>query len=125
MHRTILLGGVYRALVDDEDYERLSQWKWCASRHGRLVYATRNARSAEVREAGAEASWTIPMHRQIMGDPKGLYVHHKNGNGLDNRRHNLEALTAKEHLARHPRPKSSWSWDDFMPLPSDAEFLEE
>ena len=29
------------ALVDDDIYEELNQWKWCAYRYGHLFYAGR------------------------------------------------------------------------------------
>ena len=39
-----------------------------------------------------------PMHRFILGlEPNDKEVHHKNGNGLDNRRANLEHLTTSKH----------------------------
>ena len=44
----------------------------------------------------------IVMHREIMGNPKGLDVHHVDENGLNNCRSNLQVLTRSQHrrLAR-------------------------
>lgn len=75
------------ALVSDEDYEYLSQWKWSAILiKGKIWYATRRE--------GEKRFW---MHREIMNTPKNLVVDHKNGNGLDNRRENLRNCTSFEN----------------------------
>ena len=67
------------ALVDDEDFEWLNQWKWYAAGN----YVRRNP--------------GISMHRLIMGTLPKMEIHHKNGNGLDNRRANLVEMTESEH----------------------------
>lgn len=72
------------ALVDDADYEWLSQWKWHCLLQG---YA---ARRRKVSEGGREL---ILMHRQITGAIDGFEVDHINGNKLDNRRRNLRNVT--------------------------------
>ncbi len=46
------------------------------------------------------------LHRHVYEDnfgsiPKGLHVHHKNGDTFDNRPENLELLTNSEHGKRH------------------------
>ncbi len=76
--RIPLTQGQY-AIVDDEDFEWLSLWKWyCDSG----CYAARRLPSSE-------GGKIMPMHRQIMGNPPGLLIDHANRNGLDNRRVNL------------------------------------
>lgn len=37
------------------------------------------------------------MHREILHVPKGVKVDHKNGNGLDNQRHNLRPATTLQN----------------------------
>jgi hypothetical protein len=59
------------ALVDDEDFELVSQFKWRARKDGYVWYATSGRK------------W---MHRLVMNAPLGIHVDHRNGNGLDNRR---------------------------------------
>ncbi|MFP5111596.1 HNH endonuclease [Bacillaceae bacterium C204] len=44
------------------------------------------------------------VHRLLMDPPKGMQVHHIDGNGLNNTRQNLEVLTLSEH-ARKKRSK--------------------
>lgn len=41
------------------------------------------------------------LHRLIMKPQGGYEIHHKNGNKLDNRRENLEIMTASGHQAYH------------------------
>lgn len=79
--RIIPLTRGYIALVDEEDYERVSTFKWQASvqmREGRVV------------GVGARKSDQRLMHRFILDlPPRQPFVDHKNHNGLDNRRANL------------------------------------
>jgi hypothetical protein len=77
------------ALVDDEDYEWLSQWRWCASANG---YAVRMKRKGEDGFPGY-----VSMHRSIMAPSPGEEVDHKNRNGLDNRRSNLRLATGRQN----------------------------
>ncbi|MFK0299981.1 HNH endonuclease signature motif containing protein [Brevundimonas sp. NPDC090276] len=69
-------------LVDDEDYDLLSQHSWSAS----TGYARRSVMGA-----------SIAMHRQLMHPAQGLVVDHKNGNPLDNRKDNLRVVTQREN----------------------------
>jgi hypothetical protein len=82
------------AIVDDEDYEWLNQWKWYARESSGNWYASR-------REAGGrcEKRALIHMHRLILGAESGQYPDHINHNGLDNRRENLRISTHSLNLA--------------------------
>ena len=66
------------ALVDDEDYERVNQFKWHAHRNGNTVYAKRNI--------AINGKWKIQlMHRFIMGDTLGKsQIDHIDGDGCHN-----------------------------------------
>lgn len=87
------------ALVSDEDYERVSQFKWCASNESRGCkwYAVRFEYKNGVKIK-------IRMHRFILGlSPKpddGMVVDHINHESLDNRRENLEVITQAENMRR-------------------------
>lgn len=70
------------ALVDDEDYESVSEYAWEAS-VTQAVYALRKIRSQNGRQV------RVKMHDQIMCPPDGSRVEHINGDALDNRRENL------------------------------------
>lgn len=86
------------AIVDAEDYERLSQYKWCAVEKGRTYYA---------KTLGLNGS-IVSMHRIVANAPKGLIVDHINHNGLDNRRSNLRLCTTTQNQRNsRPRPGSS------------------
>jgi len=83
MKRIKLTKGKY-AIVDDEDFEYLNQWKWNISWNG---YATR---SQHIRlGVGKYTSKGVWMHRIINNTPKNLITDHINMNKLDNRRCNL------------------------------------
>lgn len=80
------------AIVDNDLFDYLNQWKWSAARnYGTVYYATRYARLN-----GKDT--TVRMHRVIMNAPRGTQVDHINGNGLDNRRENLRFCTTKQNL---------------------------
>lgn len=74
------------ALVDDEDYDFLSNWKWFASWDGHNWYARRNSGVYPFRRQ-------IQMHRVIMDVTNELEVDHKDGNGLNNQKYNLRICT--------------------------------
>lgn len=81
--KTIQLTQGYIAIVDDEDYEKLSKKNWCISGHSPWLYAYRK---------GGER-----MHRSIMNAPKDMQVDHINGNTLDNRKKNLRICSLAEN----------------------------
>ncbi len=81
------------ALVDDEDYDRLSENKWWVQKDGRTYYAVRSVTLAPNQEK------RIWMHREILGLATGQYTDHINGNGLDNSRSNLRSATLSQNGA--------------------------
>lgn len=81
------------AFVDDEDYERVNQYKWYCDRHG---YAMRKENI--IRK-------TILMHRFILGAPFGLEVDHADGNKLNNSKSNLRLCTKSDN--QHNKKKQS------------------
>lgn len=90
MAREIPLTRGLVALVDDEDFEWLSQWRWTSISGPNVSYARRRFRSAGRRVI-------VPMHRAIMDAPAGTFVDHINGDGLDNRRANLRLSSNSEN----------------------------
>lgn len=92
--KEILLTQGKVALVDDEDFEWLSQWKWYAARQ-KLWYAGRKCTTPR-------GSRFLAMHREIFGFP-GVFIDHANGNTLDNRRMNLRCATRAENIRNSPK----------------------
>lgn len=72
------------ALVDDEDFEWLSQYKW----YFHKGYARRSYRFAKT---GKQRG--VFMHRDILKLSKKYHTDHIDGNGLNNQRSNLRACT--------------------------------
>lgn len=68
------------ALIDDEDFEEVNQYKWHAERRLHGFYARRTDKLGNHHY----------LHRFLMGNPEGQVIMHLNGNGLDNRRSNLQ-----------------------------------
>lgn len=85
------------ALVDDEDYERISAYNW-AFRPQSPGYAVRKgrAKSGEPR--------TVHMHREILNVASGVQVDHINGDGLDNRKANLRIVDVQRNAFNRKKP---------------------
>ncbi len=80
------------ALIDIEDFDLISQWKWrlVSGRGNRTNYAKRTLSVKGKKKV-------VLMHRFILNAPKGIQVDHINGNGLDNRKSNLRLATASQN----------------------------
>lgn len=86
MSKRIALTRNQFAVVDDSDYEWLSQWKWYSD--GRYAVHT-DWRSGDSKK--------FSMHRVIMNAQPGEQVDHRNHDTLDNRRSNLRTATRSEN----------------------------
>jgi hypothetical protein len=81
------------AIVDDDDFERLSKYKWMAQYniHTNSYYASRKITINHKKE-------TVMMAREIMNCcDKNKLIDHKNRNTLDNRKENLRECTYSEN----------------------------
>jgi hypothetical protein len=90
------------SFVDDEDFDELNKYNWCANESATtkgLFYALRNGGNKT----------HIFMHRQIMKLHKGEIVDHINHNGLDNRKCNLRICEHSQNLMNHKLYKSNTS----------------
>ena len=98
------------AIVDPQDYQRLSKYKWrlCRTKGKNVLYAERS-----IRLPGGKYS-RILMHRQLIKAPEGYVIDHINGCGLDNRRANLRLATAAQNAwnskKRNPRSGYKGVW---------------
>lgn len=77
------------ALVDDEDYELASQFKW---------YRFKPKRSTAVYAKTNPSQSNMYLHRLIMGFPP-CQVDHRNRNGLDCQKGNLRVATRVQQTA--------------------------
>lgn len=87
------------AIVDDEDFEALAQWRWCALTSG---YANRKARMAE-----GNVGKSILMHRVIMNAKKDEHVDHINGIVTDNRKCNLRICNRFQNQSNRGKNKNN------------------
>lgn len=88
MKKIKLTRGKY-AIVDDEDFEWLNQWKWYCSGYEYVVRSETGVKS-NLRQ-------NIFLHRILMNTPKGMETDHINGNKLDNRKSNLRICTRSQN----------------------------
>ena len=84
----------YIALIDDEDYERISQVNW----HAEVVLR----KDGSIRQVYAKRridKTTQRMHRLLTGvtDPQ-IDVDHRDNYGLNNQKHNLRVATRQQNL---------------------------
>ena len=86
--KAISLTQGYSAIIDDEDYDKLMQYKWCYN----LGYASRSLKKENKKI-------TIFMHRVVLDTPENMYTDHISGNELDNRRGNLRIGTKSQNMA--------------------------
>ena len=96
--KEILLTKGKKAIVDDSDYERISQFKWCYSPTG---YA--------VRRAPLEPYALLYLHRVLLEAKDGEYIDHINGDRLDNRKGNLRKCSMSENLMNRGKQKNNGS----------------
>lgn len=81
----------FMALIDDEDFEKISKYKW------HISDVTKNGRNTMYAHTTINGN-KVSMHRLIIYTRVGLLVDHKNGNGLDNRKENLRICTRSQNL---------------------------
>lgn len=89
--RVIELTQGMATILDDEDYDKFAQYRWCFSKVKGGGYAVRGGRKSEGR------SKLVLLHREIMNAPEGMVVDHKNGDTLDNRKCNLRICTETQN----------------------------
>jgi len=102
--RKIILKGRARnigkiALVDDEDFERVSSEKWYVNKGKHTEYAGTNSHIKGKARKDKDRNHNQQMHRFVLGLSKGdgKHVDHKDGNGLNNQKSNLRIVTNQQN----------------------------
>jgi hypothetical protein len=80
------------ALVSDEDFGRLSAYRWYLHKTGYVTRTTSCGHGANARTI------SIKMHIFVMHTPRKLATDHINHDKLDNRRENLRICTREQNL---------------------------
>src|SRR4028119_2171584 len=92
----------YKAMVDDEDYERLSEVKWFTHKSGNTFYACGCFKEDGVRKS-------ISMHRYLFAYiSRGMVVDHIDGNGLNNQKENLRVCSRSENCRNRKRKDNKY-----------------
>jgi hypothetical protein len=99
--KEILLPTGESAIVDDDDYCLVSQYRWYRLKvlHSNTIYAATNIRNAKRRT-------TKLMHRMILNSIPGSITDHKNGNGLDNQRFNIRPCSEAQNKYNMSSPNT-------------------
>ncbi|KKN71729.1 hypothetical protein LCGC14_0417950 [marine sediment metagenome] len=98
--KEIILTRGYKAVVDDDDYPKLSIYRWYASGSGRYVYAGRKVKGKY-----------IALHREIMGTldcDRSVEVDHINHDTLDNRKKNLRVGDKSMNQSNNLGHRGAW-----------------
>lgn len=99
------------ALVDDEDFSYLNQFKWIAHKSSKTYYAARTVKNGNRRKY-------ISMHQVILKPMDGLKTDHIDGNGLNNCRNNLRYATHSQNIANAGKRRGAIStFKGVSPLP--------
>lgn len=89
------------AIVDDEDFEWLSQWKWHVRKARGKYYAKRSGWVNSTYK-------NVHMHKVILGI-EDQFVDHKDGNPLNNTRSNLRIASSQQNSRNREKQSNNTS----------------
>lgn len=92
-------GETFVMKVDYADWENLKQYNWHITKGG---YVVRQKKFKGIPKA-------FYFHRDLMNPPSDMFVDHKNGDKLDNRRENLRLCNNSQNLANKGKIRSNTS----------------
>ena len=106
MAKEIILNKGMRAIVDDEDFDRVTnKGKWYINNTGHV----RMGLYMGTRSNGKIILKNLQLHRFIIDAPDGMEVDHINGNALDNRKQNLRVCTKSQNMMNRGAQKNNTS----------------
>lgn len=89
------------ALVDDDDFERVSRYRW---------YRLKVKKSLTIYARTTVDGSHVFMHNFILGKPKMGEWDHEDGNGLNNQRHNLCLVTHRVNIIKGMARRAYDAW---------------
>lgn len=92
----------YFAMVDDEDFEFLNQYKWFAVCRKHTVYPKRKKRQGK-------KHLFITMASELLKVPEGMQIDHRDRNGLNAQKCNLRMASPGQQLANQGLKKATLS----------------
>ena len=92
------------ALVDDDMYEYLNQWKW----HYFKVPGAKTGYARRIDKHDGHNK-SIRMHRVIMNTPPWFEVDHRDHNGCNNQRYNMRNCTQSQNARNRSIQKNNSS----------------
>lgn len=84
------------ALVDDDDFEYLNQWKWYTEPFFNTFYARKSTRNKR-------GNIKTRMHSLLMKPKEGFVIDHIDRNGLNNQKSNLRICKSHDNLTNCPK----------------------
>jgi hypothetical protein len=95
----------YSVKIDNEDFEKVNQYKWYPVFSGNNIYAATSLYLG----GGTKNKKTkgLLMHRLIMDTSTGLQVDHIDRNGLNNQKTNLRNCTHAQNMANRGKNKNN------------------
>jgi hypothetical protein len=101
--RRIYLGEGEWTILDQQDYYRFGTLKWTLSGCKKKFYALSGIKDKDGNFK------IVRLQRLIMNEPPGLFVDHRNGDSLDNRRENLRIATRTQNVCNNRKRKNKTS----------------
>lgn len=95
------------AIVDEEDYESISKFKWHACKSNNGVWYARRYVLTTMNPDGKRNCKHISMHSMLINSVDGLVIDHIDGDGLNNCRSNLRLVTTRGNCINRHYKKSS------------------